>query len=140
MVAGFLVGRFVELADQFFEDIAHLDVGDGIGMQVDVAELGDDQIEAVGFVELCDLLLKTEMLDNVEGARGKTLDVIGQVGRDVIWVTLEFFKSVATGVVEWDTRNVGEFCLEYAFPFVGPFFPLFKHPVLGRFQHAVEPP
>ena len=140
MVAGFLVGGFVELADQLFEDIAHLDVGDGIGMQVDVAEPGDNQIEAVGFVELCDLLLKTEMLKHVEGARRKTLDVIGQVGGDIIRVALEFFKSVAAGVVKRDAREVGQLGFEDAFPFVSPLLPGFKHTVLGRFQHAVEPP
>jgi len=45
MLPGRFVGDFGKLANQLFEDQAHLGVVDGAGMQVDIGELLGDQIE-----------------------------------------------------------------------------------------------
>ncbi|MCK4898124.1 MAG: hypothetical protein KAS38_05075 [Anaerolineales bacterium] len=58
-------------------------------MQVDLTELGEDQIQAVGFVQLSDVLLKTEMVDDVPCPAGEALDVLCQVGGDIIWITFQ---------------------------------------------------
>ena len=55
-------------------------------VQVDIAELGHDQIEPVGLVEFGDVFLESEVLDNLSGARGKSLDIIGQICSDVVRV------------------------------------------------------
>src|SRR5690606_25510349 len=43
VVTGLLVGLFVELADELFEDIAHLHIVDAFGVQIDAGELSDNQ-------------------------------------------------------------------------------------------------
>lgn len=60
VVAGRLVRCFVEAPNQVFEDQAHLVIGNGVGMQVDVGELPDDQVEPVGLVKLGDLFLDSK--------------------------------------------------------------------------------
>jgi hypothetical protein len=61
---------------------------------------GDDQVKAVGLVELGDVLLEAEVLDDLAGAGGEALDVVGEVGGDVVRVALELLEGVAAGVVE----------------------------------------
>ena len=48
VLAGGLVGRLGEAADQLLEDGAHVGVRDAGGMQVDVADARDDLVEQVG--------------------------------------------------------------------------------------------
>lgn len=69
-------------------------------MKVYLAELGDQKIQAVGLVELCDMLLKAEVLDDVFCAAGKVFYVVRQILCDVIRVALELFKCKAAGVVK----------------------------------------
>jgi hypothetical protein len=45
--AGGLVGQLGEPPDQLLVQVAHLQIRHGLGMQVDAAEAGDDQIEQV---------------------------------------------------------------------------------------------
>ena len=89
MIARFFVAGLVEASDQLLADIAHLAIGNKIRMQVDLTELGEDQIQAVGFVQLSDVLLKTEMVDDVPCPAGEALDVLCQVGGDIIWITFQ---------------------------------------------------
>ena len=91
---------FVEPPDQLLEDVAHLDVGHHVGVQVDLAELRDDQVQPVGLVELGDVLLEAEVLDDLAGPGGEALDVVGQVGGDVVGIALEFLEVELAGVVE----------------------------------------
>ena len=63
-----LVGEFREPPDQLLEDVAHLQVGDGVGVQVDVGELADDQVEEVRLVQPGDLGVEVELLDDVSRA------------------------------------------------------------------------
>jgi hypothetical protein len=39
VIAGGFVGLLGELADQIFEQVAHLGVGHGVGVQIDFGEL-----------------------------------------------------------------------------------------------------
>ena len=100
VVAGLLVAGLIEAPDKFLEDVAHLDVGHLVRVQVDLAELGDEEIQAVRLVELGDVLLKAEMVDDLAGAAGEALDVVGQVGGDVVGIALELLEGEAAGVVE----------------------------------------
>ncbi len=47
MIASCFIRGFIESPDQILEDQAHLVIGNGIGMQVDVGEFPDDQVEPV---------------------------------------------------------------------------------------------
>ena len=60
-----LVGEFRELADQLFENEAHLGVVDDIGVEIDVGEFLGDQIEQVGLGEPVDLDREFEALEDV---------------------------------------------------------------------------
>ena len=69
VIACFFVGLLVEFADQFLEDVAHLQVGDAPGGEVDLwaTEFFDDEEEAVALVELLDLALELEFVEDVTG-------------------------------------------------------------------------
>ena len=117
VVAGRLVGRLAELPDQLLEDVAHLDVADRVGVQVDLGELLDHQVEPVGLVELLDLGLEAEVLDDLARPAREAVDVAGQVGGDVVGVALELVEVEPAGVVERlpgdvveDRLDVGELC------------------------------
>ncbi len=112
VVAGRLVGGLAELPDQLLEDVAHLDVAHRVGVQVDLGELLDHQVEAVGLVELLDLGLEAEVLDDLARARAEAGDVVLQVGRDVGGVVGELGEVEAAGVVEGLLGDVVEDRLE----------------------------
>jgi hypothetical protein len=46
-------------------EVAHLDVGDLVGVEVDLGELGDHLVEQVGLVETRDLGGEVELVDDV---------------------------------------------------------------------------
>ena len=66
VLTGGLVGGFGELADEFLEQVAHLGVGDRVGVQVDLGELRDDEVEPVLLGEGGDLVLELEPLEDVD--------------------------------------------------------------------------
>ena len=106
VVAGRLVRGFVEAPDQVFEDQAHVVIGNGVGMQVDVGELADNQVEPVGLVELGDLLLELEVLEYLSGLGRETLDVMRQVLRGLVGLALELLEVQLAGVVEGVARDL----------------------------------
>ena len=61
MIAGSLIGQFVESADEIFEDQPHLLVGHLVGMQIYIAELGDHEIKDICLTHLLDLVLELEI-------------------------------------------------------------------------------
>ena len=138
MVAGGLVGRLAELPHELLEDGAHLDVADHVGVQVDLGELLDHQVEAVGLVKLLDLGLEAEVLDDLAGTLAEAGDVVLQVGGDVGGVVGELGKVEAAGVVKRLPGDVVEHRLD-----VGKLTALEalmprEHRGLGRLEHAVE--
>ena len=102
--------------------------------------LRDDQVQPVGLVELGDLLLEAEVLDDLAGPGGETLDVVGQVGGDVVGVALELLEGEAAGVVERHAGDAVEDRLEVLDLAVLETPELGQHLVLGRLQHTVQPP
>ena len=67
MVSGLLVGGFVEFPDEFFEGASHFEVGDNVGVQVGFRELLNELEQAVGFIELLDLLVEAEVIEQFAG-------------------------------------------------------------------------
>lgn len=69
MVAGRLVGGFVEPPNELLEDVPHLDVGNAIRVEVYRREPVNDHVEAIGLIELDDLSLEAEVVQNGPGPR-----------------------------------------------------------------------
>ena len=59
------VRLLAEAPDQLFEHVAHLQTPDSVGMQIDVGELSDDEVEQVGLVQTHDLLAEAEPLERL---------------------------------------------------------------------------
>ncbi len=89
MLPGGLVGQFGEPADQLLVEVAHLQVGDDLGVQVDVGELADHQVEQVGPVQPGDLDVEVELLDDLPSAGAEPGDVLPQVAGDLAGVVEE---------------------------------------------------
>src|ERR1022692_1328163 len=77
-----------------------IQVGDAVGMEVDFGELLEQLEEAGGLIELLDLLVEGEVFEQRADLGRETVDVVEEVGRDVLGLPLEPFKVVLTGVVE----------------------------------------
>ena len=98
--AGVLVHRFVELADQFLEDVAHLQVRHLVRVQVDVLEPLRDQEQQARIFELGDGVVEVEPLDDLPHVVGERVDVVLQVGGEVLGIAAERLEGVRRGVVE----------------------------------------
>ena len=62
-------------ADQLLVEVAHLEVRDGVRVQVDLRELRDDEVEQVRALEPVDLRVEAELLDHVARAGREAGDV-----------------------------------------------------------------
>lgn len=69
-------------------------------VEIDGGDFLDDFEEAVGFVELFDLLVELEFLDDFAGAGGEAGDVFGEVSDEFVGVAEEGLEGEAAGVVE----------------------------------------
>ena len=104
VVARRLVGRFIEAPDEVFEHQPHGDVVHVRGVQVDLGELGDHLIQAVGLFELFDLLFELETVEDFADVLGEAVDVIDQVAADVVRIALELAEVELAVVVEAEIR------------------------------------
>ncbi len=100
MVSGFFVGGFVEFADEFFKTAAHFQIGDDIRVEVDFGEFLNELEEAVGFIELLNLLVEAEVVEESASFGGERLDVVEEVLGETFGVGKELGKVVLAGVVE----------------------------------------
>ena len=64
-----LVRQLGEAPDQFLVEVAHLQVGDSVGVQVDLGELAEHEIEEPRLVEPIDLDGEVEPLEDLAGLR-----------------------------------------------------------------------
>jgi len=135
VVAGLFVGSFVELADEFFEDQAHLVVGNSIRVQVHGGELGNDQEQAVGVLQLGDVIFEAEVLENGAHVGRVAADVFEEVGSDVVGIALEAFEVQLAGVVE---TLAGSFAEERIGGLVIPLLLRFQHLLFGGLENAVQ--
>ena len=116
VLAGVLVQRLVELADQLLEDRPHRRVVDRVGMQVDVLEALEHLEEQPGLVELADGVVEVELLQHLAHVRAEAGDVVAQVGREVGRVGEELLEVVAGGVVEGEAGRLAELAVEVLEP------------------------
>jgi len=140
VVARRLVGRFAESPDQFLEDVAHLDVGHRIGVQVDVAELRHHQEQPVMLVQLGDVLLEGKPLEDAPHVGREALDVAGQVPRDLARIVLQPAEGQLARVVERHPRRPVQDRIDVSDLAPRQAFRLLQHLLLGRLQHTIQPP
>ena len=141
MVACGFIGQFVEAADEILEDEPHLLVWHRARVQVDIAELQDNEVEDVCLAHPLDLVLELKEVEDISHIPRKALDVADEVFLDVVGVTLEFLeiegglvmKALSGGLVQSPVQG---FALDPA-----TLAPLVFSQNLGfrRGKHAVEP-
>ena len=112
VLAGVLVQRLVELADQLLEDRAHRRVVDLVGMQVDVLEPLQHLEQQPGLVELADGVVEVELLQHLAHVGAEAGDVVAQVGGEVRRVGEQLLEVVARGVVEGEAGRLAELRVE----------------------------
>ena len=142
MVPRGLVGQLVETADEVLEDEPHLLVRHRARVQVEVAELRDDEVEDVRLPHPLDLVLELEEVENVAHVAREALDVADEVRLDVVGIALEpleveggvVVKALAGGLVQ---PAVQGFALQLATLAPRVFG---QDPGFRRGEHAVEPP
>ena len=110
-------------------------VGDGFGMEVDGGELGDDQEETVGFIELGDVIVEAEVIEDGADVGREAANVFEQVLGDVVGGALELLEVEAAGVVE---ALAGGFAEEGVGGFVVPLLLGGEDLGLGGLEDAVQ--
>jgi len=140
VVAGRLVGQFVETADEVLEDQPHLRVRHRVRVQVHVAELGDDEVEDVCLAHLLDLVLELEEIEDGANVGREPLDVADEVLLDVVGITLELLEVERRMVVEALAGRLVQQLVERVVVELAAFAPLVLGEDLGfrRREHAVE--
>ena len=108
VLAGCLVAQLGELAKQLLVDVAHLDVADLVGMEVDFGHFGEDEIEQLRPVEAADLGVEVELLDDVARLGVELGDPGAQVAGDLGRVGQDAVQGQRAGVVCLDARQTLE--------------------------------
>jgi hypothetical protein len=132
-----LIGKLGELADEFLEDRAHLDIADDLGMEVDIGELLRDEVEQAGLGEAVNLGVELEALEDVAHGRGEGLQVGAEVLADMVLVAHELLQVEGRGVVE----KLAGFPQQERLGVDlggGALLQLDEHGGLGRLQHAIQ--
>jgi hypothetical protein len=70
----------------------HLDVVHAVGMEVNIAKFGDDEIQDVRLAHPLDLAGELEKLEDAADIGRKAVDVAGEVLVNVVRVALEFLE------------------------------------------------
>ena len=101
---------FRESTNQVFENISHLDIVDGLGVQIQLGKLLDDSKETVMLVHLVYLLLeiKTSRIahDDFLHIRRECVQVTLEVGSDVLGIIQQLCQVKFAGIVELEPRNL----------------------------------
>jgi hypothetical protein len=95
-----LIGSFIETPDEVLKEETHGDVVYPPGVQVHLGKLGDDEIQAVGFLQLFDFLFEFEIVEDFADVFGKARNVINEMAADVVRISLELGKVKVAVVVE----------------------------------------
>ena len=112
VLAGVLVQRLVELAEQLLEDRAHGRVVDLVRVQVDILEALEHLEQEPRFVELADGVVEVEPLQHLAHVRAEAGDVVAQVRRQVRRVGEELLEVVAGRVVEGEAGDLPQLRVE----------------------------
>ncbi len=137
VLAGVLVERLVEAADKLLEDVAHLQIRDLVGVQIDVLESLHHLEQEAGVVEPGDGVVEVELVQHVAHVGAEAVDVVAQVGRQVRRVAEQALEVIERGVVEGVAGGPAQHRVEVIqlilVQRVG-----FEHLALRGLEHAVE--
>ena len=147
VIARLFVGLLVKAAHQVLKQIAHGNVGNGVGVQVYGSDLLDHIKQAVGFFKFFDLFFKLELLNDLASAGGESRHVVRQVGCQLVRVAQQALKSEFAGVEERQLELVEDHFFDGLgvvlglAVFVGLLFELLvvlDDGIFTGFQHAVQ--
>ena len=99
VLAGGLVRQLGEPADQLLVQVAHLDVADGVGVEVDLGDLRQDEVQELRAVEPADLGVEVELLDDVAGLGVERRDPGAEVAGDLRRVGEDLLRGSAGEVL-----------------------------------------
>ena len=100
VVAGGLVGEFIEPADQVLEDQTHLFVRHLARVQIHPAELRNHHVEDVRLAHLLDLGFELEVFEDAAYLGGEPLEVAHQMLRDVVGIPQQPLEIEIRVIVE----------------------------------------
>jgi hypothetical protein len=119
VLAGVLVERLVELTNQLLEDIAHVEVGDALGVQIDVLEALQHLEQQSVLVELADGVVEVEALQHLAHVGGEAVEVDAQVAGQAGEVGEQAIEVERRGVVEGKARRLAQLRVGVSVTFVG---------------------
>ena len=99
VLTGGLVRAFIEGADEVLVHVAHLGVGDLRGVQIDLGEGLDHDVEQVFLCHVVDLVFKLKPREDVD-VGGESSEVLDEVVLQAVGVAEEFFQGPGAGVEE----------------------------------------
>ena len=110
MLPGVLIMRLREPADNLLEDIAHLQIGNYIRVQVGLGggKLFDDDVEDTLVGHGGDLAVKLELFQDVLDILRKAVQVITKVSLDIVRVVQQPLKGEFAGIIERFARGVAQ--------------------------------
>ena len=138
VLAGVLIQRLVELADQFLEDRAHRRVVDPVGVQVHVLEALEHLEQQPGLIQSADRVVEVESLEHLTHVLAEPGDVVAQIGGEVRRIGKELVEIVARGVVEGETGDLAELRVEILELAAGQLRLFREHLLLSAGKHAIE--
>ncbi len=134
-----LVGELGEPTDELLVEVAHLEVRHLVWVEIDLGELGHDQVEQVGPVEPGDLGVEVELVEDVSGPGRESRDVGPEVGGQLGRIVQDRGEVKWMDVVELLFGYGAQNWLDVLDGALDPGEP-FDHLRLGGGQHAVEAP
>ena len=102
VLPGVLVVRLGEAADDLLENIAHFQVGDHVRVQVGLGsgEFLDDNIQDALARQSGNLPVKAEFLQNIPHVLREAVEIVSEVGLDVVGIVQQPLEGVLAGVVK----------------------------------------
>ena len=99
------LGIFREPTDQVLKDIAHLNIVNGLRIEVKLRECLYHRQQTVILIHLVDLLVKVKALDDVLHIGRKALDVVSEIRRKVVGIIDKLCKGVLARIEELIPRH-----------------------------------
>ena len=139
MLTSRLIRQLRELADQLLVEITHFQIRNGLGTQVKISKLRHNQVQQVVLVKPIDLHVEVELVDNVTRRLGEPGDVVAQVSSHVVGITQQRAERMPRRVDE----RLPSHLLQDRLTVLQCRRQLrhrLKNLILGRLQHAIQPP
>ncbi len=138
MLSGILVVRLGKAADYLFKDVAHLQIGDFIRVQICVrgGKLFDDNIQNALVCHSRDVPIELELLQNIPNIGGEAIEVVPEIILNAVWLIQQTLEGVLADIVKRMSGDLPEQHIPH-----GQFFDfliLCPHCILGVGQNAVK--